>query len=65
MKKQFLTLAALCIIMVGCNSEKKEKDTPKMYEPKTTEVEVSPIKRGEMLVTSTGCHDSFPKKNDR
>ena len=65
MRKQFLTLAALCIIMVGCNSEKKEKDTPKMYEPKTTEVEVSPIKRGEMLVTATGCHDSFPKKNDR
>ncbi len=63
MRKQFLTLAALCIIMVGCNSEKKEKDTPKMYEPKTTEVEVSPIKRGEMLVTATGCHDCHsPKK---
>lgn len=34
-----------------------------MYEPKTTEVEVSPIKRGEMLVTATGCHDCHsPKK---
>jgi len=63
MKKQFLTLAALCFILAGCNSEKKEKDTPKMYEPKTAEVEVSPLKRGEMLVNAGGCHDCHsPKK---
>lgn len=63
MKKQLLTLAALCIMLAACNFEKKEDATTKIYEPKTEEVEVSPIKRGEMLVTAAGCNDCHsPKK---
>ena len=63
MKNQLLTFAALCILFTGCNSEKKEKEISTLYEPKTTEVKVSPIKRGEMLVSAVGCNDCHsPKK---
>src|SRR5690606_13625758 len=52
-----------CFIMAACNSEKKEKSNPKMYEAKTVETEESPLKRGEMLVNAVGCHDCHsPKK---
>ncbi len=63
MRKQFLTLAAICIIMAACNFEKEEKSDPKMYEAKTADSEVSPIKRGEILVNAVGCNDCHsPKK---
>ncbi len=63
MKNQFLTLTALCLLLVSCNSEKKEKSTEKIYEAKTAEVEMSQIKRGEMLVSAVGCNDCHsPKK---
>jgi mono/diheme cytochrome c family protein len=63
MKKQLLTMAVLCIIVTSCNSEKEKKSTVKMYEPKTEEVEMSQIKRGEMLVNAVACNDCHsPKK---
>ncbi|MCG2418559.1 diheme cytochrome c-553 [Aequorivita sp. F47161] len=63
MKNQFLTLALFCIVLASCNSKKEEKDTPKVYEPKTTEIEESILQRGEMLVKAIGCHDCHsPKK---
>lgn len=66
MKKQLiLILITSCILMVACNSKKNEEATLKIYEPKTAEaeVEMSPIKRGELLVNAVGCHDCHsPKK---
>ena len=62
MKKQLLTLAALSVIWLGCNSEKKEKSDVKIYEPKSVET-ISSVKRGEILVNAAGCHDCHsPKK---
>ncbi len=63
MKKQLLTLAALCMLITACNFEKKEETTAKIYEPKTEEPVVSTVKRGEMLVNAIGCNDCHsPKK---
>lgn len=62
MKTQLLSLAVLCVL-AACNSEKKEKSTAKIYEPKMAEVKVSQVKRGEMLVSAVGCNDCHsPKK---
>ena len=33
-----------------------------MYEPKATELEVSLLKCGEMLVNAVGCHDCHSLK---
>lgn len=63
MKKQFLTLSALCIVLTACNFEKNEKLPEKMYEPKTAEVEMSQTERGKMLISAVGCNDCHsPKK---
>jgi hypothetical protein len=62
MKTQLLSLAVLCVL-AACNSEKKEKSIAKIYEPKTAEVKMSQVKRGEMLVSAVGCNDCHsPKK---
>lgn len=63
MKKQLLTLATICVLLAACNLEKKEESTAKIYESKTEEVEMSPVKRGEMLISAVGCNDCHsPKK---
>lgn len=63
MKKQFFSLVAVCIILSACNFEKKEKSNSKIYVAKTTEMELTPIKRGEILINAAGCIDCHsPKK---
>jgi hypothetical protein len=62
MRAKFFVFGLPLLIMVACDAPKKEKSEIKLYEP-VTEVKVDPVKRGENLVNSIGCHDCHsPKK---
>ena len=59
--KILLVVMAYGFLLFSCNSQQKEKPTLKIYEESKPIVE--PIKRGEQLVNSIGCHDCHtPKK---
>ncbi len=58
----FASGAAFLILLLGCNSNKGEQP---LENPYTIESEMAkdPVKRGEYLVSSNGCHDCHtPKK---
>ena len=62
MKTTFLSLAFMSVLVIGCDSPKKEEAKVELYEAKT-ETKMDPIKRGEHLVNAIGCHDCHsPKK---
>jgi mono/diheme cytochrome c family protein len=62
MKTTYLSLACLSLLVMSCDSPKKEEAKIKLYEAKT-EKKMDPIKRGELLVNAIGCHDCHsPKK---
>lgn len=62
MKTNILILGiVLCASFSACNSKQKETDTTDYEMAKA--IEVNPVKRGEQLVNSIGCHDCHtPKK---
>jgi hypothetical protein len=62
MKTNILLFVTIyCCLLLACNSQQKEKPTVKIYEE--TKPIVDPVKRGENLVNSIGCHDCHtPKK---
>ncbi len=63
MKTRLLSIIALCFMVSACDSPKKEKNNPKLYEPVAEVAAISPEKRGEILVSAIGCNDCHsPKK---
>lgn len=62
MKTTFLCLLLIGALFLRCDSPKKDESKENLYEAKT-EAQLNPIKRGEFLVNSIGCHDCHsPKK---
>ncbi|WP_242133478.1 c-type cytochrome [Aestuariivivens marinum] len=62
MKAKTFSLISLCLLLLACNSNKKEQSAEENYQP-VEEVTIDPVKRGEYLVNSVGCHDCHtPKK---
>ncbi|WP_242202321.1 diheme cytochrome c-553 [Aestuariivivens insulae] len=51
----------LCMLLLGCNSNKKETPKEDEYQP-AKEVTIDPIERGGYLVNAIGCHDCHSPK---
>jgi len=59
----YFFMAVLCLFLSACNSGKKEESQTKIYDPVEDSLNEDPVKRGEFLVNSIGCHDCHtPKK---
>lgn len=61
MKTNFLFFVTVCSLFLACNSKQKEEPTVKIQEEAKLMAE-DPVKRGEHLVNSIGCHDCHTPK---
>lgn len=61
MKTNFLFFVTVCSLLLACNSKQKEEPTVKIQEEAKLMAE-DPVKRGEHLVNSIGCHDCHTPK---
>lgn len=61
MKTNFLFIVTVCSLLLACNSKQKEEPTVKIQEEAKLMAE-DPVKRGEHLVNSIGCHDCHTPK---